>query len=381
RYVKYDDGSNPMNPTIKYNPTPFNTETKGLFFVDGVLMVNTEDGIYYETQNKSFKQIAGEKKDGEYAFDKGGQAEYGSNGYVYIFDEEHISIKRYKLEMGEDGYILKYNKSYDSNKYAHPTEYGVMGGLRADSIEGITLYRSPRDREIVKIGEKYVVALQDMGDGYYYCVTQSGEFGYAEIDEVVLLDKSNVGYVYGQPLHSTVDTPIYAYPYEGAPVLANMRPDKSGKVVCTIMSGETLYDTALIMGDNVAEEDGQSIWNWYSVTVKNGDTEFTGYVNSLMVCPYTSYIPPSTNKFCRVNAKRAGVKIKIYAAPDIQSEELFAVSDNTELMLADGYAEGVEWTQIIYKGVRGYIRTENIIVSGLTQLTVILIIVLCVLAA
>lgn len=382
RYVKFDNGSDPMKPTVNYNHTPFQTETKGLFFVDGTMMVNTEDGIYYESENKSFKQIAGEKKDGEYAFDKGGQAEYGSNGYVYIFDEEHISIKRYKLEMGEEGYILKYNKSYDSNKYSHPTQYGVIGGAASDKEDGITLYRSPRDREIVKTGEKYVVALQDMEDGYYYCVTQGGEFGYAEKDAVKILNKSDIDYVYGQPLHSTIDTPIYAYPYKGAPIVANMRPDmSSGKVVCTTQSGDVFYGTALIMGDNVAEDNGQSIWNWYSVTVKSGEMEFTGYVNSMLVCPYTSYIPPSTNKFCRVNAKRAGVKIKMYSSPDSEGQELFALSDNTELMLADGYIENSEWTQVIYKGVRGYIKTENIIISGLTQLTVILIIVLCVLAA
>ncbi|MDE6550604.1 MAG: hypothetical protein K2M44_03815 [Clostridia bacterium] len=375
RYIKSADNIS-YNEIVNYNSTPFPTDVKQIFLIDGVMTVNTQDGIYYESEGGSFVKITDEV----YTYVTGGQAEY-SDGYIYIFDAQLCSIKRYTVIKDEDGYKLKYNKSYDTERYAHPTEFTMMAGIAAISEAGVTLYRSPRDLEVVDTGVIYAFALQDTQDGYYYCVNDKGARGYAEKSAVRVLNKSEVGYEYGQPLHTLIDTPVYAYPYDGAPIIANMRPDSSGAVICKLPDGSEIYNSALIMKDNVAEDGGKPIWDRYSVVIKTNDGEISGYVDSRAVCPYTSYIPPSTNKSCRVDAKRAGIKIKMYSAPDEKAECIFELSDNTELMLADGYSEGSEWTAVIYKDKKGYVKTENIIVSGLTQLRIILIVVLCVLGA
>lgn len=375
KHIKYDDNE-PYEHIKTYNATPFPTDVKQIFSVDGVLAVNTEDGIYFEDEGGSFVAAT----DDVYTYVKGGQAEY-SDGYIYIFDARQCSIKRYSVIRETDGYKLKYNKSYDTERYAHPTEFTMMSGVAALSPAGVTLYRSPRDLEVVDTGVKYAFALHDTEDGYYYCVNDRGERGYAEKSAVRVLDKSAVGYEYGQPLHTVIDTPVYAYPYDGAQIIAYMRPDKSGAVICKLPDGSEVYNSALIMKDNVAEDNGVAIWDRYSVSIKVGDREINGYVDSRAVCPYTSYIPPSTNKSCRVDAKRAGIKIKMYAAPDEGSECIFELSDNTELALADGYSADNEWTAVIYNDRKGYIKTDNIITSGLTQLRIILIVVLCVLVA
>ena len=80
KHIKYDDNE-PYEQIRTYNATPFPTDVKQIFSVDGVLAVNTEDGIYFEDEGGSFVAAT----DDVYTYVKGGQAEY-SDGYIYIFD-------------------------------------------------------------------------------------------------------------------------------------------------------------------------------------------------------------------------------------------------------------------------------------------------------
>lgn len=298
--------------------------------------------------------------------------------YLYAFDKAALAIKRYTVTDN----ALVYNKCYDAEEYLAPTDFDIVRVLQPAEGESLTVYRSPRDLEVVAQAGGGIIALTlvsyDGGDGetsYYYCVTQDGEYGYVPAEQAALTDLADPGYTAAQPLHGITRTPVYNFPYEASGELCTLSTDESGSVIMT-RGEESLH--VLLTATGLLQAEGNT---WCKVLISAGDESLTGYMDARLVCPYVSYSPAGVQNYCKIDSGRAGVYIKLFTQPDENSEVVAELPDNTELMLASPYDENSEWTCVFYGDTTAYVRTESVTTSALTTVQITLIVVLCVLAA
>lgn len=332
------------------------------------LYISCDDGIYrtdITEQNPSLIKLSGMSYPS--AIDIEGE-------YLYAFDKDALAIKRYEI----GGSALKYNKCYDAEVYLAPTEFDIVQELRPASGDELTLYRSPRDLEVVAQVTGGIIALKkvvyDSGDGaasYYYCVTQEGEYGYVLESTGTLVPLAEAGFTAAQPLHGIAQTPVYNFPYKVSGSLCTLSTDENGSVVMT--RGEESAHV-LLTAEGTLQAGGVT---WCKVLISEGENLLTGYMDARFVCPYVSYSPANVHDYCKIDSGRAGVYIKLYSQPSEEAEVVAELPDNTELLLAAPYDEESVWTCVFYGDSYAYVLTENITVSALTTVQITLIVVLC----
>lgn len=362
------DTSEQIAPSLQPVATP---ETAcGMAEGDSGLYISAESGVYsYDVSDNVFKKLSGMSYAS--AIDIEGD-------YLYAFDKAALAIKRYTIT--DDA--LVYNKCYDAEEYLAPTDFDIVRVLQPAEGESLTIYRSPRDLEVVAQAGGGIVALTlvsyDGGDGetsYYYCVTQDGEYGYVPAEQAALTDLADPGYTAAQPLHGITRTPVYNFPYKASGELCTLSTDENGSVIMT-RGEESLH--VLLTATGLLQAEGNT---WCKVLISAGDESLTGYMDARLVCPYVSYSPAGVQNYCKIDSGRAGVYIKLFTQPDENSEVVAELPDNTELMLASPYDENSEWTCVFYGDTTAYVRTESVTTSALTTVQITLIVVLCVLAA
>lgn len=362
------DTSEQIAPSLQPVATP---ETAcGMAEGDSGLYISAESGVYsYDVSGNVFKKLSGMSYAS--AIDIEGD-------YLYAFDKAALAIKRYTITES----ALVYNKCYDAEEYLAPTDFDIVRVLQPAEGESLTVYRSPRDLEVVAQAGGGIVALTlvsyDGGDGetsYYYCVTQDGEYGYVPAEQATLTDLADPGYTAAQPLHGITQTPVYNFPYKASGELCTLSTDESGSVIMT-RGEERLH--VLLTATGLLQAEGNT---WCKVLISAGDESLTGYMDARLVCPYVSYSPAGVQNYCKIDSGRAGVYIKLFTQPDENSEVVAELPDNTELMLASPYDENSEWTCVFYGDTTAYVRTESVTTSALTTVQITLIVVLCVLAA
>ena len=362
------DTSEQIAPSLQPVDTP---ETAcGMAEGDSGLYISTIGGVYsYDVSGNVFKKLSGMSYAS--AIDIEGD-------YLYAFDKAALAIKRYTVTDN----ALVYNKCYDAEEYLAPTDFDIVRVLQPAEGESLTVYRSPRDLEVVAQAGGGIIALTlvsyDGGDGetsYYYCVTQDGEYGYVPAEQAALTDLADPGYTAAQPLHGITRTPVYNFPYKASGELCTLSTDESGSVIMT-RGEESLH--VLLTATGLLQAEGNT---WCKVLISAGDESLTGYMDARLVCPYVSYSPAGVQNYCKIDSGRAGVYIKLFTQPDENSEVVAELPDNTELMLASPYDENSEWTCVFYGDTTAYVRTESVTTSALTTVQITLIVVLCVLAA
>ena len=362
------DTSEQIAPSLQPVVTP--ESARGMAGGETGLYISTVGGVYsYDVSGNVFKKLSGMSYAS--AIDIEGD-------YLYAFDKAALAIKRYTITES----ALVYNKCYDAEEYLAPTDFDIVRVLQPAEGESLTIYRSPRDLEVVAQAGGGIIALTlvsyDGGDGetsYYYCVTQDGEYGYVPAEQAALTDLADPGYTAAQPLHGITRTPVYNFPYKASGELCTLSTDESGSVIMT-RGEESLH--VLLTATGLLQAEGNT---WCKVLISAGDESLTGYMDARLVCPYVSYSPAGVQNYCKIDSGRAGVYIKLFTQPDENSEVVAELPDNTELMLASPYDENSEWTCVFYGDTTAYVRTESVTTSALTTVQITLIVVLCVLAA
>lgn len=349
-------------PSTIYGMTPLS---------QGLLAVSCADGIYaYDAEKNSLSKLPGvlypSKIDSE-------------GGFLYAFDSSALSIKRYTITDG----ALIYNKCYDAEEYNAPEARDIVLPAAAKEGDELVLYRSPRDLEVVARVKGSVLALTRVvyDDGgvlypYYYCVTESGEYGYVPEDDAALRELISPEFTAAQPLHGTGETPVYAFPVKSSAIEAYLSTDSSGAVL-SLTPGSEEKERVVLSVSGLLEVGSTS---WARVYLSHGDEVGIGYVDARLVCPYVAYSPAGVDDFCLTDSKRAGVYVALYAQPDETSEVLGELPDGSELRLVSAFDEESLWTCVYYGDTMAYVLTENLTVSALTTVQITLIIVLCVLA-
>ena len=349
-------------PSTIYGMTPLSP---------GLLAVSCADGIYaYDAEKNSLSKLPGvlypSKIDSEGEF-------------LYAFDASALSIKRYTITDG----ALIYNKCYDAEEYNAPEARDIVLPAAANEGDELVLYRSPRDLEVVARVKGSVLALTRVvyDDGgvlypYYYCVTESGEYGYVPEDDAALRELTSPEFTAAQPLHGTGETPVYTFPVKSSAIEAYLSTDSSGAVLSLTPGSEEKERVVLSVSGLL--DVGST--RWARVYLSRGDEVDIGYVDARLVCPYVAYSPAGVDDFCLTDSKRAGVYVALYAQPDETSEVLGELPDGSELRLVSAFDEESLWTCVYYGDTMAYVLTENLTVSALTTVQITLIIVLCVLA-
>ena len=337
----------------------------------GLLAVSCADGIYaYDAEKNSLSKLPGvlypSKIDSE-------------GGFLYAFDASALSIKRYTITGG----ALIYNKCYDAEEYNAPEARDIVLPAAAKEGDELVLYRSPRDLEVVARVNGSVLALTRVvyDDGgvlypYYYCVTESGEYGYVPEGDAALRELTSPEFTAAQPLHGTGETPVYTFPVKSSAIEAYLSTDSSGAVL-SLTPGSEEKERVILSVSGLLEVGST---RWARVYLSRGDEVSIGYVDARLVCPYVAYSPAGVDDFCLTDSKRAGVYVALYAQPDETSEVLGELPDGSELRLVSAFDEESLWTCVYYGDTMAYVLTENLTVSALTTVQITLIIVLCVLA-
>lgn len=349
-------------PSTIYGMTPLSP---------GLIAVSCADGIYaYDAEKNSLSKLPGvlypSKIDSE-------------GGFLYAFDSSALSIKRYTITGG----ALVYNKCYDAEEYNAPEARDIVLPAAAKEGDELVLYRSPRDLEVVARVKGSVLALTRVvyDDGgvlypYYYCVTESGEYGYVPEGDAALRELTSPEFTAAQPLHGTGETPVYTFPVKSSAIEAYISTDSSGAVL-SLTPGSEEKERVILSVSGLLDVGAT---RWARVYLSRGDEVDIGYVDARLVCPYVAYSPAGVDDFCLTDSKRAGVYVALYAQPDETSEVLGELPDGSELRLVSAFDEESLWTCVYYGDTMAYVITENLTVSALTTVQITLIIVLCVLA-
>ena len=349
-------------PSTIYGMTPLSPE---------LLAVSCADGIYaYDAEKNSLSKLPGvlypSKIDSE-------------GGFLYAFDASALSIKRYTITGG----ALVYNKCYDAEEYNAPEARDIVLPAAAKEGDELVLYRSPRDLEVVARVNGSVLALTRVvyDDGgvlypYYYCVTESGEYGYVPEGDAALRELTSPEFTAAQPLHGTGETPVYTFPVKSSAIEAYLSTDSSGAVL-SLTPGSEEKEHVILSVSGLLDVGAT---RWARVYLSRGDEVGIGYVDARLICPYVAYSPAGVDDFCLTDSKRAGVYVALYAQPDETSEVLGELPDGSELRLVSAFDEESLWTCVYYGDTMAYVLTENLTVSALTTVQITLIIVLCVLA-
>lgn len=296
---------------------------------------------------------------------------------LYAFTPADASVKQYAVDQND----LRYVNTFDDTIYTHPDRYSELKTARVN--ESVGAYISPKNLQFafsLSQGD-YILILgkQEYMGNYYYVTDGKGNFGYlpqsyAEGDAPILerLEASSqtpIG-INAQPLHN--HTPIYAYPFD------RLSATQAAAPIALLP-----YNQRLIVLDNVAQFDGQQVWKWYHVSMvdKQSGEIVTGYVRTEDLSSYVEMYDASARKSAKINAKKF-VKVYAYVLPDDTSRVLREMIDGEDVTLAEPYDKNSEWTAIVHgENDVAYVRTEAILLGGLTPVQITVIVICSLLAA
>lgn len=314
--------------------------------------------------------------------------DYSGNIYILTENEEYClyhftrNISDYKLShklllrnqdepikslmgmsLAADGRIMTANSYYhniliiasedtfaiteNSPSYTHPSEI-INPTVIALIRDNTTIYYNPNNYEDINsmmAGECAPVLNEITYDGvHYYYIEYEGKKGYIRQSDSTLLSAGKAPVNYVKSLHPTMD--IYLYPSVYSPVIfSDIDKNKPVEVI-----------------SNVAEIDGQSMWNWYEVKYMNT----LGYVLKTEIVPYEMPVITPDLYYAKIKSFHLGEKISLYSLPDSHSAVIYSLSDGTKVELQAEIDKDSEFTLIKYGTMTGYVRTQHLTDSGMT---------------
>lgn len=327
-----------------------------LAYADGIIYALAEDGIFaINPAGFAYKKLSSDTFDGKIRILEG-------DGVTYLLaqDVKNKSIKQYVCGGSSyDDATLTYYNIFDGVVYQNPETFDIIKAGKVTVDTGA--YFSPKNLKTeysLKAGD-YVLVLAKQ-DGFYYVRNKDGEVAYVRESELTLLEASENTAVgkYAQAMHD--GTEIYLYPYV------------SDDIVATVG-----IDDLLIVVNNVAEDGGVQVWDWYKVCLVGEDGTLTyGYLQKEYASKYTNFKLPSFSTDATVSAGSLGGIINVYLLPDENSEVLGTLTDGDKITLAqEKLDDSSEWTKIVYNDMVGYVKTSSLITEGITPLQITLIVV------
>ena len=324
------------------------------------VFVNAASGIYKidPTTNTATRIGQAPSGTGEICY-----AKIGTTDYIFVCESNSI------IQYTYNGTTCEYYNKFNNSEYVHPNTFDLLYVAKATT--NANLYSSPRNMQVtstLEVNEYFLVltsVTSEESGSYFYIAKQDGTKGY--IKSTTSFEKLNANSnveslkigLFAQGLFPT--TQIYKYPYANSEVLLEV----------------TIYDE-LIVQDNVAEDNGVQVWNYYRVSyVKDGEI-LTGYVKTTDVSPYTSLKAPSILSTVKVSSGSIGAVVYLYALPSEDSAKIAPLTDGEELELAEEYNKNSTWTKVVYKGMYAYVQTSQIAKKGLTPVQITLIVISCV---
>lgn len=234
-----------------------------------------------------------------------------------------------------------------SSTYNHPSE--IISPTRIAYINSAsTIYYNPSNYEdITSINEGECVAVLNestFNNIHYYYIEYEGEKAYIRQSNTILLNSGEAPMEYAKSLHPSMN--IYMYPSVYSP---------------KIFSGVSRNEMVLVIS-NVAELNGVQVWDWYEISYN--DT--TGYVLKTEVIPASMPEVIPELFYGKIKSDNFGEKVNLYSLEDTHSAIITTITDGTKVEMNSALDEQSEFTLIKYGDYTGYVRTENLVLNGLT---------------
>lgn len=244
-----------------------------------------------------------------------------------------------------------------NNQYDHPANFNIirLGLLNTDT----TVYNSPNNTEAVRkgtAGSRFLILAESEYNNniYYYGVYEDNDrreyILKSEINMCEYKTYADKGIVMTPILYS--GTFLYKYPYNYS------------SIVTTVSKGD---DLTLI--SDVASNENGLLWGWYKVSYMNASgAVYEGYVRITDVQTKEDTQPPKLKKYYKVRAEKVGVKVSMYKDSNETSQILFDdIKDGTEVLVyQSAFDKDSLFTCVYYNDTIGFIKTANLIPSGLT---------------
>lgn len=349
-----DPITSPENPFVKITDI---TDAVDLTTSADEIIVSARSGIYkIDPATNAATKLLSTTNSGHVAI-----TTIKTNKYVFVCGSSAITQYLY------NGTTCEYYNKFNNSKYVPPATFDLVYVAKSKATE-INLYSSPRNMQIASTlsnGDYFMVLCkatnEDSGE-YYYIVKADGTKGYIKSDasfDRIEPNKDVKSFAigqYAQGLHAS--TNIYRYPYSGSEVLTTV----------------SIYDELVVI-DNVAEQDGTQVWDYYTVSYVKGGEIITGYVEKTDVSQYTALKPPTILKTVKISSGSIGSLVYLYVLPSEDSAQVAALTDGTELDLAEEYNKNSTWTKVVYNDTYAYVKTSQISQKGLTAVQITLIVI------
>lgn len=313
---------------------------------DNVIYLNTDSQIvqYNPAENTFFEMGKTPFAQGKINFVG------GDTPYIFVDCKADLSIKQFSIVNNK----IKYINSFDNTIYQAPEVFNIVRIAKAS--ENIDVFVSPKTLLPVMQATKdsYLVVLAEKEE-YYYVTNGTGKYGYIAKDSPINIIDQATDTKWGTDvcvLHP--NTPLYSLPFESSTVVAKMS-----------------INDRLVLINCLAVQDGVDVWGWCKVSyVGENDQVITAYVQNTSIAPYTSLTPPNLKKSAKVKLDKFGTLLNVYALPADDSKVVNQLVDGTEIKLLEKLDTKSEWTMIMIGDQVGYVKTANILTSGLTSVQI-----------
>ncbi len=274
----------------------------------------------------------------------------GDTPYIFVDCKADLSIKQYSVVDNK----IKYINSFDNTIYQAPEVFNIVRIAQAN--EDIDVYVSPKTLLPVMQANKdsYIVVLAEK-EGYYYVTNGTGKYGYIAKESPISLVEQATETKWGTDvcvLHP--NTALYSLPYESS----------------TVVAKKSINDR-LVLVNSLAVQNGVDVWGWCTVSyVGENEQVITAYVPNTSIAPYTPLTPPDLKKSAKIKVDKFGTLLNVYALPAEDSKVINQLVDGTEIKLLEKLDAKSEWTMIMIGDQVGYVKTANIMTSGLTSVQI-----------
>lgn len=284
-----------------------------------------------------------------------GKIDYVSSPSPYIFVDckADLSIKQYAIVDNQ----IKYINSFDNTIYQAPEVFNIIRIAKANA--NLDIYVSPKTLLPVMQATKdsYIIVLAEK-ENYYYVTNGTGKYGYIAKDSALTLIEPMTDTKFGVDvcvLHP--NTPLYSLPFDSSPIVAR----------------KSINDR-LVLINRLAVENGNDVWGWCTVSYTDDNNNvITAYVPVESLAPYTPLTPPDLKKSAKVKVDKFGTLLDVHALPSSDSKVVNQLVDGTEIKLLEKFNPKSEWTMIMIGDQIGYVKTSNVLTSGLTSVQVFII--------
>lgn len=284
-----------------------------------------------------------------------------NSGNIYLANTGKHTLA--KINASDTNFVIE-----KQNQFEAPLEY--FNPARICYIkENITMYHTPNNYEDIEtlLKDQYVLVYQEVefNTNKYFYIEYKDKKAYIQINEKIKLlpYPKKAPFDLAKPLHqlndknnknlSTLD--IYAYPsYNAEKLYENISLSEKFKVT-----------------SNIALHDELEVWDFYQIEYKNK----VGYVLKTDIMPTKMPTVKPQQFFAKIRSSKLAEKVPIYAIPDTHSAVIIELKDSTKVEMNTPIDSNEEFMLIKYGDKIGYVKTENLVASGLTTgqiLTIIL---------